>query len=367
MVIGPPQPKNPVLGLRPQDEPTVVPDAALVRPMSVGDLRAVSMDLLGRPPFANELEPWIGKSRDAYVEHLLGSEEFWRHWWSEQLYYFMLIDTFRPRTDDVTEVPIKLSEGRLTVREALYRIALAPTFELRNPGADTFVTVVMEQYCGIVVQDSARELEIGKSAYDGNETRFLGRPAENQSDVVRNCVEHKSATRHFTAREYERLTGVAPDKKDLIRWSRDLHKRPHAYITLFAEWMRSTHYDERLVRRRPKSNRLFARALHVDLLDRLPTEDETESMRNALDGLGDPRPLRSLFARLILDSSKAPVPKKKDIPDPTLWVGAQYRRLLGREATKDELRTFVTAFHEPACRPETLLYAILSHAEYQTY
>jgi hypothetical protein len=354
-------------GPRPQDDPTFVPDAVLVRPMSVGDLRAVSMDLLGRPPFANELEPWVGKSRDAYVEHLLGNESFWRHWWAEQLYYFMLIDTFRPRTDDVNEVPIKMSEGRLTVRDALHRIALTPTFELRNPGADTFVTVVMEQYCGMVVQDTARELKIGKNAYDGKDTRFLGRPASNQADVVRNCVEHKTASRHFTAREYERLTGIPAEKKALIGWSSDLHKRPHSYTKIFAEWIRSSDYDERLARRRPKSNRLFVRALYVDLLDRLPTEDETESMRNALDGLGDPRPLRALFARLILDSSKAPVPKKEDIPDPTLWVGAQYRRLLGREASQDELRAFVTAFHEPACRPETLLYAILSHAEYQTY
>ena len=61
------------------------------------------------------------------------------------------------------------------------------------------------------------------------------------------------------------------------------------------------------------------------------------------------------------------LPKKSSIDDPTQWVAGTFRRLLGREATKDELRAFVTAFHEDACRPETILYAILSHAEYQTY
>ena len=90
-------------------------------------------------------------------------------------------------------------------------------------------------------------------------------------------------------------------------------------------------------------------------------------MRNALDGLGDPRPLRALFARLILDSGEALVPKKGRIEDPTRWVGETFRRLLGREATDEELTAFVTAFHDPACRPETILYVILSHAEYQTY
>ena len=117
----------------------------------------------------------------------------------------------------------------------------------------------------------------------------------------------------------------------------------------------------------PKSNSLFVRCLFVDLLDRLPEDDELEPMRNALDGLADSRPLRSVVVRLLLESGRAAVPAKAAIEDPTRWIGQQFPRFLGREATPEELRVFVTAFHEEGCEPSTILYALLSHSEYQSY
>ena len=32
-----------------------------------------------------------------------------------------------------------------------------------------------------------------------------------------------------------------------------------------------------------------------------------------------------------------------------------------------ELKVFVTAFHDPSCRPSTVFYALLSHEEYHRY
>ena len=36
-------------------------------------------------------------------------------------------------------------------------------------------------------------------------------------------------------------------------------------------------------------------------------------------------------------------------------------------ASQEELRVFVTAYHDPACSPATVLYAIVSHPEYHRY
>jgi hypothetical protein len=74
-----------------------------------------------------------------------------------------------------------------------------------------------------------------------------------------------------------------------------------------------------------------------------------------------------VLARVLIDSGAVKVPEKATISDPTAWISGLFRRLFGREASPDELREFVTAFHDPACRPQTVLYALVTHPEYQTY
>ena len=311
-----------------QDEPrrTV---ARAARSMDHRVLRTVFQDLVGRPPYPAEYESWLGKGLAELLDELLGSQEFWHQWWGEQLYYFLLIDSFRPETESAREVPVKLTEGRLSVKDAVHRLALTSSFDLRNPGADTFVTVVMEQICGMTVQKATRDLEIGKIAYDGGSGRFLGRTAENQADVVRICVEHKKSSLHLLAREHERLIKRSADPRKLGEWARQQHRDPFSYLSLVREWFMSDAYLDRLVTPVSKPNRLFIRGLFVDLLGRLPTDDEMEPMRYALDGLSDSRPLRSVLVRLLLDSGRATLPAKASLEDPTSWTNEQFQRLLG--------------------------------------
>lgn len=348
----------------PQDGRTV---AVPADPLDPGRLRAAFLDLLGRPPFAAERERWRGRGLRELLDELFRGREFWDSWLEEQLYYFLLIDNFRPHSEGVRELPAKLQDGRLHVRDAIHRIALCASFDLRNPGADTFVTVVMEQLLGVTVQKLQRELEIGKRIYDGDAGVFLGRSGSSQADVIAIAIEDDRFARTFVAREYARFLRAEPTKKDLARWSRTLRKDPFAYTELVREWMLSPAYDERLAQPAPQPNRMFVKALFVDLLDRLPAEDEMRRMRTALDGLSDPGPLRSVLARLLIDSGRAPLPKKESIEDPTAWVAGLFERLLGRSASEAELQAFVGSFHEPACRPETVVYALLSHPEYQHY
>jgi hypothetical protein len=146
-----------------------------------------------------------------------------------------------------------------------------------------------------------------------------------------------------------------------------LESDPLAFPALVREWMLSADYDRRLGEKTLQPNRLYVRAMYVDLMDRLPEPDEERRMRNALDGLSDPGPLRAVLARLLLDSGRTTVPERGEIRDPTAWIGGLFTRLLGRDASADELKTFVSAFHDPACRPVTVVYAIVSHPEYHTY
>lgn len=330
-------------------------------------LRSLFLDLVGRPPFAAERAEWLGRGTRELLDALLGTPAFWRHWLDEQLYYFMLIDNFRPEGRGVEEIAERLASRKFSVRDALHRIALLPSFDLRNPGADTFVTVVMEQVVGLTVQLAKRELEIGKGAYDGRPGLFLGASASNQADVVRVAVEHKDAARHLLAREYERFLGARLDRRELATATRRLHMDPWDYLALLREWLLSEAYSARLARGLPLTNRMFVRALFVDLMEREPSPAEAEALRGALDGLGDSRPLRAVVVRMLLDSGQVPLPAKVSIADPTAWVGEQFQRLLGRVATADELRVFVTAFHEPECEPRTILQVLLSDPAYHRY
>ena len=344
-----------------------VSKALPARALDDGALRAVYLDLVGRPPFASEREAWLGRARHELLETLVGSEAHWQHWFDEQLYYFMLIDNFRPASARAAAIPEDLTQGRLNVREAIHRIALSPSFELRNPGADTFVTVVLEQLDGVKVQAQPRVLEIGKVLYDGGSGVFLGRTGDSQADVVRIAMEDQRFGRTFIERESQRLLRRPPPARQMAGWARAFDKQPAIYADLVEEWMLSEAYDERLAQPAPMPNRLFVPALFVDLMGRPPEAGEERRMRTALDGLADPGPLRAVLARLLIDSGQVSLPEKNEIRDPTAWIADLFLRLLGRPASGAELKTFVTAFHDPECRPSTVLYAIVSHPEYPSY
>ena len=330
-------------------------------------LRTVCLDLLGRPPLPLEREEWFDKDLRDYLKETTSGREFWDHWLEEQLYFFLLIDNFRPENEGVQAVPGKMFEGRLNPREAVHRIVLSPSFEMRNPGADTFVTVVMEQLAGMRVQKKPRDLEIGKALYDGKPGTFLEHHGNSQADVVKICVESKEFARVFVAREYARMMHRDGSKKSLATWSRTFHKEPASYRDLVRAWFTSEEYMARLKEQHPLSNRAFVNALHVDLLGRMPTKEEAEPMREALDGLGDSAPLRSILARLLLDSGRVTIPTKAELSNRRDWAASLFPRFFGREATPAELDAVCGALDEPSCKPSTILYALLSHPEYHRF
>lgn len=348
----------------PSDERT---QAAPARQLDHGMLRSVYFDLLGRPPFRAETDAWLGKGLHELLDELIASPEHWSAWYGQQLFHFLLIDNFTPQSQRVLALPASLAAKRLDVRDAIHQICLCSSFELRNPGADTFVTVVLEQLTGMTVQSNVRELEIGKAIYDGGEGLFLGRNGKTQADVVRIAIESKKFCREFLQREYHRVVRADPPKKGFASSIRSFCKSPASYPSLLRQWVLSEAYGQRLERRADIPNRLFVKTLFVDLLDRLPTAAEEEPLREALDGLSDSGPLRSIVARLLLDSDMVKLPTRDEIEDRGAWIRALFLRLLGREGTAAELTVFTEAFSDPACRTETVVYAIISHPDYQSF
>jgi len=342
-------------------------EIASARALDARRLRTLHLELLGRPPLAAERAEWHGRTNVELLDALLGSRSFWANWLEEQLYYFLLIDNFRPTSERVRRIPDDLAAGTLGVRDALHRVAISASFDRRNPGPDTFVTVVMEQLLGATVQKERRELEIGKRVYDGGSGVFLGESGSSQADVVRIAIESRAALEHYLAREHQRVLRKAPPARELAAWVRALERGELEYVELLRTWLLSEAYEARLAERAPLSNRAFVRALFVDLVGREPDPGEARRLRNAMDGLADAAPLRSVMARLLIDSGSAPLPEKQELTNPTEWIVGLFERLLGRAPSGEELTTFTAAFQDPACRPATVLYAIVSHPEYPTW
>lgn len=332
-----------------------------------GTLRRVFLDLLGRPPLPEERAAWLGKAREGLFDALLSRQEFWENWLEEQLYYFLLVDGFRPTTEGVRALPGELAEGRIGVLESIHRICLSSSFDRRNPGPDTFVTVVMEQLLGVKIRSQVRELEIGKRIYDGARGTFLGRAGSSQADVVQIAIEDKRTSRHFLRREYQRCLRREPTPGDVESWAAKLEGTPTAYTSIVRTWFLSPAYEGRLGTRKPLPSRLFVRAVFTDLFGRLPTDEETHLLRSALDGLADPAPLRSLVARILLDSGKVPVPDLQGLPDTSGWIQERFEALLGRPPSEPEAAAFRESAEDSACRAETVLRAIITHPEYQSW
>jgi len=327
-------------------------------------VRAVYADLTGRAPLPDEWAAARGKNRAEFVTALAGSQQFWEAWYEELLFYFLLIDNFRPSTDVFAALPVHLSQRKTDVRNAVRTVVSSQFFNARNPGNDTFVTVVLEQLLGLTVQKEKATLEAGKKMYDGKSVRFLKKKGANQSDLVRIVVEHDQFERFLLARHHQALFGVEANLKELRPAIDRMRADPHQLPAVLAQWLSSQAYEDRLQKLRPKSDRLFVRSLFVDLLGRIPTYQEYRRCRNALLALSDSGPLRNVVIKLVLDSGMAKIALDGAASD---FTQRQFRRFLCREPSQEEEAAFVTELKSGSCSPELLVRALLTHWEYQHY
>ncbi|MSR47057.1 MAG: hypothetical protein EXS13_08330 [Planctomycetes bacterium] len=348
------------------DAPSSATAAKLSRePADRRFVRAVMIDLAGRSPLEVEWTAANGKPRGEWVHMVARSIAAAESFYEEELFYFLLIDNFRPSTDAFIEIPQMLVEHKISTREMLRQIVSSQFFNSRNPGNDTFVTVVLEQLLGFTVQKEPAVLDAGKRMYDGYTANFLGKSGSSQADLVRIAVEHLSLESCFLSRRFTSIFVDDPPKKRLAADAARLRADPLAWSEIVAGWINSQAYDERLAKPRPKSDRVFVRSLYADLFGRVPDYQEFRRCRNALLALSDSRPLRSVLIKLMLDSDAADALAAAAV-DRNGYVRERFLQFLGREPTQGESSAFVRELGDGA-NPKLLLRALLTHSEYQSY
>jgi hypothetical protein len=135
----------------------------------------------------------------------------------------------------------------------------------------------------------------------------------------------------------------------------------------------------------PRSNSQFVRAVYADILGRAPDVydfalldgqgnelfafpiQEQVDLVNALDGMGDPAPLRAVLCAGLLGSEEIVVPEKAQVSDPQAFVREQFRTLLGREPNAYEAYAFDETWKtDEAAGPRAVIRAIVGSREYQS-
>ena len=172
-------------------------------------LRRLHHDVVNRPPSPAELGALQGMPLDRVSKQVWRRREAMEEWLEEELYFYLLIDRFRPRTPAIEDLPDRLARGRASARDATAEILLSTGFSLRNPGNDTFVTVVLEQCLGMKVQErkGAAELEAGKQMYDGRTAKLCGQEGSSQSDIVRIALGQDAFRARLLDRHHQRFFG----------------------------------------------------------------------------------------------------------------------------------------------------------------
>lgn len=330
------------------------------------EIRALYLDLLGRTPTLLERKMAYAITREHLIDRLLGSVEFYENVYELELYYFLLLDNFHPRTPQLEALPSRLLNGATDWRDATREIVISQYFNARNPGNDTFVTVILEQLLGITVQDQPALLETGKKMYDGYKTTVFGKSGASQSDLVGIVLERPEFAERFIARHYQRFVGSAPSKTDLERDAERFRADPRSYPALVRDWLSSEAYAQARQTPRAKDDFQWIRSVFVDLLGRRPSDDEFRNFRNAVQALADSRPLRSVLSKVILDSGQVPLPAEEGLKA-RAFINETFDRFLGRAPTEQEAAAFEKALAEPTVSPRTMVQAILSSAEYQQY
>jgi len=331
-------PKKTSKASRPGPPPTK-PKAFVERRLSDTRLRLVRrlfFDLKRRTPKLDEIMYWHDRTHAEMVDAFLADEETWAGWFESQLFYFLLLDQFRPREGRLTTLPARLTQRKVTVPMALQEIVRSQYFGARNPGNDTFVTVVLEQCLGLVVQErkNLRILEAGKKMYDGYKAKIFKEKGNSQATFVRICFQQRLFYDHLIRRSWKWLTGPA--------------------------------YVKGVEEARTKDEIPYVRGLFVDILGRTPTYQELRNVRNAFLSLADPTPIRLVMGRVLLESGQVKMPESSIAA--RRFVQEQFIRLLARQPNRNELDTFTDLLkNDPQVTPSVILWTLISSPEYQSY
>jgi len=354
------------LGKTPGLDGPLPPESMALSPDARRLVRRRFLDLLGRGPTEAEVLAASKAGETAAVDALLRSQEFWRNWYEEELYFFLLIDQFRPTDGSLASLPDRLASGSVEPRSALAEIVISQYFAARNPGNDTFVTVIMEQVVGLKVQEkaNAKDLDGGKKMFDGYPAAFLGEKGDSQADIVKIAFAKRAMSERYIERLHRRIVGSEIAAPERSAAAERFERAPAELPAIIRAWVLSPAYASASKYPREKTDAQWIRTLYADLLGARPDYREFRDTRNALLALADSTPIRRVLGKVVVDSKKSDRAAAVGA-DGKRWIEERFLLLLGRGPRAEEAAAFEEVLRESG--PRIVLQALVQSREYQSY
>jgi hypothetical protein len=338
--------------------PAILAPAQPDAPPTPQFVRRAYLDVLGRPPTLAEFNNALKMTRAQLVSRLFSSLEYAQNWYEEQLSYLFLTGQFRPDSEEVTSLPIKLFNKELTQTQALQILIASKSFQDRNPGAANFVMAAFEQLVGAL--PNVQHFQHGVKQMEAN------KPLELLQQMMSTEELANTARRLWAHRLFRKYLGVYCPEDLLEKIASRFAQFPLAgaatekEIVLSQEYLNNTHAP------RLKTPAMLAQSLYRDLLGRAPSPTEFETARVALLSASDPIPVLSVLADTLLKADDARAPDKNGM-NTRNWVTQQFVQILGRQPTAEELQAFVNALNQSEVTTKTVLQALVSSREYLYY
>jgi hypothetical protein len=319
-------------------------------------VRRAYFDVVGRPPAPTELGNALKMTRAQFVSRLFSSLEYHQNWYEEQLSYLFLTGAYRPDSEEVTSLPIKLFNKELTQAQALQIIIASKAFQDRNPGAANFVMAAFEQMIGVL--PNATYFQHGVKQFE----------AQKQLELLQQMIGTKElaerAQQLLAHRLFRKYFGVDCPEAMLEKIAPRFAQFPLAGAATEKDVVLSSEYANGANQPRPKTPAMLAQGLYRDLLGRAPSPAEFEAARVALMSASDPIPVLSVLADTLLKSDDT----RPDVSGNTRhWVTEQFIQILGRQPIPEELQTFVGALNQSDVTTKTVLQALVSARAYLYY
>jgi hypothetical protein len=328
-------------------------------------IRHLFLVAVERTPLPQEFSDALARPHEEALDALLLSSEPWRAWLSALVLRFLGPTgglALAPRIDELAE---ELVGDSADFKDAILSIALSDAVRVQYPTPYTFVRRVLVVFIGEQALEDADLLSNAERMASGERAVVFGARGSTREEFVSIVANEPAFFRWQVRHEGERLLGRPPEGRDLTRGAMRLAADPATFKDIRSDWLRKE-IAAPPTARRIKTDGQLLRGLWVDGFARLPTPEEEESLRRAAMALDGPVSLRRLLCGLVARSADLQVPSLVD-SEPNDWCRRQVHRLLGRDATEEELSVLMGLLQDERRGPAAVIGALLRHPDYGTY
>ncbi len=169
--------------------------------------------------------------------------DLWSIWYREELRHFDLRGAFEPKSGRMTNLPLQIANGELTLLDGLRSLLSSPDFRVRYPNPENQANTLLKRLLGFQWESAPESLKKASVAMcKGTETLLHGERGSSLLELLQIIFKQSRFRDLYLMRLHYRIVGKIPDDADLRRWSTTLLQEPGEFDKILIQWVKSTAY-----------------------------------------------------------------------------------------------------------------------------